>query len=75
LVAAIALCAIGLQLMGAREREKTTGGIPEAPALLPPAMRVLPARPDSEFFDATVKLRERIDRQRSEDLRESPSEG
>jgi hypothetical protein len=64
----LALTALGLQWVAARELAKTTGSPMDMTTLLPPAMRVVPGKDEGAFFGAAGALRAKLDKARTEDL-------
>jgi hypothetical protein len=70
-VAVMALTALGLQWVAARELQKTTGSPMDMTTLLPPAMRIVPGKDEGAFFGAAGALRARLDKARTEDLKDA----
>jgi hypothetical protein len=70
-VTLLAVTAIGLQWVAARELEKTSGAQTDQTTLLPPALRIVPGKDDAKFFEATGALRAKLEKARSEDLPDS----
>lgn len=71
-VIAIAVLAVGLQWLAARELEKSTGGAVEVESFFPPAMRIVQGKDSTAFFTAAEAMRARVDKKRADDLEDSP---
>jgi Inner membrane component of T3SS, cytoplasmic domain len=73
-VLTIAVLAVGLQWLAARELEKSTGGTVEVETFFPPAMRIVQGKDSAAFFTAAEAMRARVDKKRADDIEESPPE-
>jgi hypothetical protein len=72
LVAALLALAIGMQTLWQSEAFRDFGQQSFAVRLLPPALRLASVREESAFFADVARLKERLDRDRQEALRDNP---